>query len=68
MSISGGHLLDAQVSIGCEIILIDFGGRQCSPGIQKDDISAECIYNQPVKIDSLGAFYNWDKRFWFPSP
>lgn len=66
MTISGGHLLDAQVSIGAEIILDVIADNQCVPGISQGNVPVGCIINEPVSVYPFGTFYNWDKRFWFP--
>lgn len=68
MSISGGHLLDTQVSIGGEIVLRTMAGPQCIPGITPDEIPADCVSDIPVTVPPLGTFFNWAKSFWYPQP
>lgn len=65
MSISGGHLLDAQVSIGAELIITPMASDNCVPGLDQGDIPAGCVFNEPVNVAPYGTFYNWDQRFWF---
>lgn len=64
MSISGGHLLDAQVSIGAEIVVRSMAG--CVPGLLADQIPADCVVNASVAVPPYGVFSNWDQRFWYP--
>lgn len=66
MSISGGHLLDAQVSIGAEVVLRAMAGPACVPGLPGGDIPPDCVANANVTVPPFGTFANWDRRFWYP--
>lgn len=66
MTISGGHLLDTQVSIGAEIVIRPMAQQQCMPGILQSSIPPDCVYSVPVTVEPYGTFSNWDERFWFP--
>jgi predicted DNA-binding protein with PD1-like motif len=66
MSISGGHLLDARVSIGAEIVIRSIAAPACAPGLTEDEIPADCVITAPVTVPSYGEFPNWDSRFWYP--
>ena len=66
MSIWGGHLLDAQVSIGVEIVVHPMAGPACVPGLAGDRIPADCVKDVDVTIPPYGKFSNWDQRFWYP--
>jgi predicted DNA-binding protein with PD1-like motif len=68
MSISGGHLLDAQVSIGGEVVLRTMAGPKCVPGITVDQIPADCVSDISVSVQPYGAFFNWAQCFWYPLP
>lgn len=68
MSISGGHLLDAQVSIGCEIVLQSMAGPHCIPGLAAGQIPPDCVTDTPVTVQKLGTFSNWAPAFWYPKP
>jgi predicted DNA-binding protein with PD1-like motif len=68
MSISGGHLLDAQVSIGAEIVVRSMAGPGCVPGLLAGQIPADCVMDASVAVPPYGVFSNWDQRFWFPPP
>jgi predicted DNA-binding protein with PD1-like motif len=68
MSISGGHLLDAQVSIGGEIVLRTMAGPQCVPGITAGEIPADCVSDVSVTVQPYGTFFNWAQSFWYPQP
>ncbi|HEX8221968.1 MAG TPA: PPC domain-containing DNA-binding protein [Chloroflexia bacterium] len=67
-SISGGHLLDTQVSIGVEAVVRTMAGADCVPGFLLGNIPAGCIYSTPVEDEPYGVFSNWDERFWYPPP
>ena len=66
MSISGGHLLDAQVSIGAEIVVRSMAEPACVPGLLGDQIPADCVTDAGVAVPPYGVFSNWDGRFWYP--
>ena len=66
MSSLGGHLLDAQTSIGAKIVLKLIANSQCAPGIDKCNVSTGCVFSEPITVNPFGTFYNWDKRFWYP--
>jgi predicted DNA-binding protein with PD1-like motif len=66
MSIAGGHLLDAQVSIGAAIVIRPMAGRGCVPGLRSEDIPADCVTDVDVSVPPYGVFSNWDHRFWYP--
>jgi predicted DNA-binding protein with PD1-like motif len=66
MSISGGHLLDAQVSIGAEIVVRSMAGAACAPGLSGNQIPADCVTDIGVAVPPYGVFSNWDQRFWYP--
>lgn len=68
MSISGGHLLDAQVSIGAELVLRTMAGSACVPGLSGDEIPADCVTDSMVSVPPYGAFSNWSTPFWYPPP
>lgn len=68
MSISGGHLLDTQVSIGVEAVIRTMADADCVPGIWPGDIPPGCIYSTPVTIEPFGTLSEWDQRFWYPPP
>jgi predicted DNA-binding protein with PD1-like motif len=68
LSISGGHLVDAQVSIGVEIVVQPMAGPACVPGLSGDRIPADCVTDNLVTIPPYGTFSNWDQRFWYPPP
>jgi predicted DNA-binding protein with PD1-like motif len=65
MSIWGGHLLDAMVSIGAEIFLLPTAAAACEPGLMGPP-PADCVTSVPVTAPPYGTFSNWDQRFWFP--
>jgi predicted DNA-binding protein with PD1-like motif len=67
MSISGGHLLDAQVSIGAEVVIRAMAAPACAPGLVAGQIPADCVTNAAVTVPPLGTFFNWDRRFWYPT-
>lgn len=66
MSISGGHLLDSQVSIGVEAVIRTMASVQCAPELSPSGLPPDCIYSVPVTVEPYGTFYNWDERFWYP--
>jgi predicted DNA-binding protein with PD1-like motif len=66
MSISGGHLLDAQVSIGAEVVIRAMAGPDCVPGLPAGQMPADCVMDASVAVPPLGVFSNWDPRFWYP--
>jgi predicted DNA-binding protein with PD1-like motif len=68
MSISGGHLLDAQASIEAEIVLRTMAGPLCVPGITADQIPADCVSDVSVTVPPFGTFANWSQSFWYPPP
>jgi predicted DNA-binding protein with PD1-like motif len=68
MSISGGHLLDAQASIEAEIVLRTMAGPLCVPGITADQIPADCVSDVSVTVEPYGTFSNWSQSFWYPPP
>lgn len=63
-TIAGGHLLDAQVSIGAEVFLRETGAT-CVPPVAAP-VPDGCISSVPVTVEPYGTFANWDERFWFP--
>lgn len=67
MTISGGHLLDAGISIGAELVLSPMARQDCVPGLLYDQIPADCVADAMVTVP-LGTFCNWDQRFWYPPP
>lgn len=66
MSIIGGHLLDAQVTIGAEIVVRAMAGPACRPGLLADQIPEDCVSDAGVTVPTFGGFSNWDSRFWYP--
>jgi hypothetical protein len=66
MSISGGHLLDARVSIGAEIVVRAMAEPACVPGLRAGGIPADCVVDVNVSVPPFGVFSNWDPRFWYP--
>ena len=67
-TIAGGHLLDAQVSIGAELMLLPRAVAECPPGSPPSPPPPDCILSEPVAVPPFGTFSNWDKRWWFPPP
>lgn len=65
MAIRGGHLLDALITIGAELIVRPVAGPACRPGIAKGAIPADCIFDETVQVPPFGSFCNWDTRFWY---
>ena len=65
-SIAGGHLLDAQVSIGAEVMLTPRGSQACVGGVPPV-LPPDCIVSEPVTVPVFGTFSNWDSRWWFPN-
>ena len=65
MSASGGHLLDAQVSIGAEIVIRTMAGATCQPGLLADQIPPDCVMDASITVPPYGVFSNWDPRFWY---
>jgi predicted DNA-binding protein with PD1-like motif len=68
MIVRGGHLLDAQITIGAELFVRPVAGSLCRPGIEKGTIPADCMFSEMVSVPPFGSFCNWDPRFWFPPP
>ena len=68
MIVHGGHLLDAQITIGAELFVRPVAGSLCRPGIEKGAIPANCMFSEMVSVPPFGSFCNWDPRFWFPPP
>lgn len=66
MSISGGHLLDTQISIGAEIVVRPMAGDDCVPRLRGEQIPPGCVTSVDVAVPPFGVFSNWDRRFWFP--
>lgn len=66
MAIWGGHLLDAWVTIGAELVLRTMAGPGCVPGIMQGNIPADCVYDEMVSVPPLGTFCNWNGSFWYP--
>jgi predicted DNA-binding protein with PD1-like motif len=66
MSITGGHLLDARVTIGAEIVVRPMAAPACVPGLFQGAIPADCVMNINVTVPPFGTFSNWDRRFWYP--
>ena len=67
MSISGGHLLDAQVSIGAALIVRPMSGKDCAPGLTNAQVPSGCVTDVDIPVPPYGVFSNWDHRYWFPS-
>lgn len=65
MTISGGHLLDSQVSIGVEAVVRSTASTDCVPG-QIGPFPPDCTYCIPVTVMPYGTFFVWDKRSWYP--
>jgi predicted DNA-binding protein with PD1-like motif len=65
-SIAGGHLLDAQVSIGAELMLSVRGVPGCAGGAP-NELPPDCVVSEPVSVPPFGTFSNWDRRWWFPN-
>jgi predicted DNA-binding protein with PD1-like motif len=68
MTIRGGHLLDAWVTIGAELVLRTLAGPDCVPGLTKDAIPLECVADETIGVPPFGTFCNWGQNFWFPGP
>lgn len=66
MSILGGHLLDALVSIGAEIVVDQMAEPACTPGLLANQIPNDCVTDVDVDVPRYGCFSNWDQRFWYP--
>lgn len=65
-SIAGGHLLDAQVSIGAELMLSPRRTSGCVAGAA-DGLPPDCVVSEPVSVPPFGTFSNWDRRWWYPN-
>jgi predicted DNA-binding protein with PD1-like motif len=65
MTIAGGHLLDAEVSIGAEVVLVPMATDTCAPGLVGPP-PCDCVTSVPVTVPPYGTFSNWDQRFWYP--
>jgi predicted DNA-binding protein with PD1-like motif len=68
MNVWGGHLLDAQTTIGAELVVRPMAGAGCVPGLQGGQIPADCVFDEPVSVPCFGTFSNWNTLFWFPPP
>lgn len=66
MMIWGGHLLDAQITIGAELVVRPLAGSACVPGLLQGDIPADCVFDEPVPVPPFGTFSNWNTAFWYP--
>jgi predicted DNA-binding protein with PD1-like motif len=67
LAVTGGHLLDAQVSVGAEVFALVSADPDCTPPLTPPPPDG-CVTSVPVTVDPYGTFSNWDKRFWFPAP